>query len=86
VARLHHECAVAADLARKGFVRPVGVVRFDRRVGLVLEDVGGLPQSSSLPATSLQMLTGRLPFQAVDTLELIHRHFSVDETLAPRVV
>lgn len=41
VARLDHELAITRDLTVEGIVRPQSIRRFNHRVALVLEDVGG---------------------------------------------
>ena len=48
VARLTHEHRIVGDLAVGGVVRPLRVERFKHRVGLILEDFGGVSLRSVL--------------------------------------
>ncbi|MGH9001932.1 MAG: serine/threonine protein kinase, partial [Acidimicrobiia bacterium] len=55
VGRLRQEHDIAGQLGLPGVVRPLGVERFGHRVGLVLEDFGGVPLSAVIGAEGMEV-------------------------------
>lgn len=80
LARLQHECAIAADLPGDGFVRPLRVQTFGRHTGLVSEDTGGTSLAAVIGPDGMEVGTAlhlaSSLVRAVGTLheaDVIHR-------------
>jgi predicted ATPase/GAF domain-containing protein/anti-anti-sigma regulatory factor len=84
VAELRHEHAILRDLDLPGVVRPLGLVRHESRLALLLEHFGGTTLAEALRGGKLALGTAlTIAISLATTLEELHRRHVIHKDVKP---